>query len=60
VLYVVYGALLHMYETGTVVAVGDAESHLRDYIAAVRTQDVAVNVKIPVAGSMTYEDLGVG
>jgi 2,4'-dihydroxyacetophenone dioxygenase len=60
VLYVVYGALLHMDETGAVVAVGDAESHLRDYMAAVSTQDVAANVRIPVGGSMTYEGLGIG
>jgi len=60
VLYVVYGALLHMDDTGAVVAVGDAESHLRDYKAAVSTHAVAAKVRIPTGGIMTYQELGIG
>lgn len=55
VVYVVYGALLHMDETGAIVAVGDAESHLRDYAAAVRARDPKAKIKIPVGGTMQYE-----
>jgi quercetin dioxygenase-like cupin family protein len=58
VLFVVYGAMLHMNEAGEIVAVGDAESHLRDYPAAIRAQDAAAKIgAIPVGGSMEFERL---
>jgi len=56
VMFVVYGAMLHMDDAGAIVAVGDAESHLRDYPAAIRAQDAKAKVgEIPVGGSMAYE-----
>lgn len=58
VVYVVYGALLHLDEAGAVVAVGDAESHLRDYAAAIHAQEgISVIGRIPVGGSMAFERL---
>jgi quercetin dioxygenase-like cupin family protein len=55
VVFVVYGAMLHMDEAGAIVAVGDAESHLRDYPAAIRAQDAKTKIgEIPVGGNMGY------
>jgi 2,4'-dihydroxyacetophenone dioxygenase len=56
VVFVVYGALLHLDETGAVAAIGDAESHLRDYAQAVRALGGGAKVgAIPIGGSMTMQ-----
>ncbi len=55
VIFVVYGAMLHMNEAGEIVVVGDAESHLRDWPEAIRKQGGGKAVgEIPVGGAMGY------
>lgn len=49
------GILLPPHEhTGEVLAVGDAESHLRDYPAALRAQGKPVPAELPIGGAMKY------
>ncbi len=57
VLFIVYGAMLHLGPEGDVVAVGDAESHLRDWPAAVRSQGKRLPATLPIGGSMRYRPL---
>jgi quercetin dioxygenase-like cupin family protein len=54
VLFVVYGAMIHLGPDGEVLAVGDAESHLRDWPAALRAQGKAVPDVLPIGGAMGY------
>jgi quercetin dioxygenase-like cupin family protein len=55
VIFVVYGAMLHMDAAGTIVAVGDAESHLRDWPEAIRKQNGGKPIgTIAVGGAMGY------
>ena len=54
VLFVMYGALLHLGPDGAVVAVTDAESVLRDYPALLRQQGKPVPDVLPVGGTMAY------
>ena len=53
-LFVVYGAMIHTTLEGEVLANGDAESHLRDYPAALKAQGKALTTPIPVGGAMGY------
>lgn len=53
VYFVIYGAMLHLDEAGQVVAVGDAESHLREWQEALRAQGKAVP-PIITGGRMHY------
>jgi 2,4'-dihydroxyacetophenone dioxygenase len=57
VVFVVYGAMIHLGPQGDVLAVGDAESHLRDWPAAVRAQGKALPETLPIGGSMAYRPL---
>lgn len=54
VIFVVYGAMIHLGAAGEVLAVGDAESHLRDWPAALRAQGQPVPETLPIGGSMAY------
>jgi len=54
VVFVVYGAMIHLGPQGEVLAVGDAESHLRDWPAAVRAQGKRLPETLPIGGSMAY------
>ena len=54
VLFVMYGALLHLGPDGAVVAVTDAESVLREYPALLRQQGKPVPDTLPVGGTMAY------
>lgn len=54
VIFVVYGAMLHLDEDGNVVAVGDPESHLREWPAELRAQGKKVPESVPVGGAMSY------
>ena len=54
VLFVMYGALLHLGPDGAVVAVTDAESVLREYPALLRQQGKPVPDVLPVGGAMAY------
>ncbi len=57
VLFVIYGALLHLDPDGTIVAVTDAESVLEEYPRRLREQGVALPAALPVGGSMGYRAL---
>jgi quercetin dioxygenase-like cupin family protein len=55
VLFIIYGAMLHLTpEDGSVVAVTDAESVLREYPELLRRQGKPVPEVLPVGGSMAY------
>jgi quercetin dioxygenase-like cupin family protein len=55
VVFMVYGALLHLDASGAVIAVGDAENHLRDYAAAIHAQNGRAKIgAIPVGGTMAF------
>ena len=58
VLFVIYGAMLHLDMAGTVMAVTDAESVLEEYSRRLRDQGIALGAKLPVGGSMQYRALG--
>jgi quercetin dioxygenase-like cupin family protein len=53
VIYIIHGAMLVMDPPGTVVAVLDAESHLRDWAVALRAQSKRVP-DIIVGGQIRY------
>ncbi|HUL83697.1 MAG TPA: hypothetical protein VL131_16235 [Gammaproteobacteria bacterium] len=54
VVFIVYGAMIHLGPKGEVLAIGDAESHLRDWPAAVRAQGKALPATLPIGGAMRY------
>ena len=54
VLFVMYGAMLHLGPGGEVVGVTDAESVLREYPALLRQQGKPVPSHLPTGGSMAY------
>jgi len=47
-------AMIHLGPHGEVLAVGDAESHLRDWPAALRAQGQPVLTTLPIGGAMRY------
>ncbi len=57
VVFVVCGAMIHYGPSGEILAVGDAESHLRDWPAALRAQGKPVPATLPVGGAMRYRAL---
>lgn len=54
VLFIIYGAMLHLGAGGEVVAVTDAESVLREYPALLREQGQTVPEALPIGGTMAY------
>ena len=46
--------MIHLGPQGEVLAVGDAESHLRDWPAALRAQGKPVPKTLPIGGAMRY------
>ena len=57
VLFVIYGAMLHLDEAGTIVGVTDAESCLAEYPRLLTEQGSAVPDRIATGGFMTYAAL---
>jgi len=57
VLFVMYGAMLHMDGSGAIVGVTDAESVLREYPQLLREQGKPVPDKLPIGGAMAYRPL---
>jgi 2,4'-dihydroxyacetophenone dioxygenase len=53
VLFVIYGALLHLDESGNPVAITDAASVIEEYGRRLREQGLEVP-KVPVGGAMGY------
>lgn len=57
VLFIIYGAMLHLDDEGQVVAVTDAESVLREYPQRLRDQGTALPDAVPTGGMMAYKAL---
>lgn len=57
VLFVIYGALLHLDPEGTLLAVTDAESVMEEYPRRLREQGKPVPERVPVGGAMGYRAL---
>ena len=57
VLYVIYGAMLHMDENGAVLGITDAESCLTEYPRLLREQGTPVPERIATGGFMAYSSL---
>jgi 2,4'-dihydroxyacetophenone dioxygenase len=57
VLFVIYGAMLHLGANSEVVAVTDAESVLREYPQLLRAQGKDLPAAVPTGGAMSYRAL---
>jgi 2,4'-dihydroxyacetophenone dioxygenase len=57
VLFIMYGAMLHLDAHGGVLAVTDAESVIRDYAALLKQQGKAVPTNVPIGGTMEYRSI---
>ena len=57
ILFILYGAMLHMDESGAIVAVTDAESVLAEYAQRLRDQNIPLPAHLPVGGRMAYRPL---
>jgi len=55
VLFIMYGAMLHLGPGGEIVGVTDAESVLREYPQLLRAQGKPLPSVIPTGGSMAYK-----
>src|SRR5690606_35038992 len=58
VLFVIYGAMLHLGEHGAIVGVTDAESCLAEYPRLLTEQGTPVPEAIATGGLMAYRRLG--
>jgi 2,4'-dihydroxyacetophenone dioxygenase len=58
VLFVIYGAMLHLGEGGQVIGVTDAESCLVEYPERLRDQGLAPPERVATGGFMAYAPLG--
>jgi len=56
ILFVMSGAMLHLDETGAVVAVTDAQSVIRDYAALLRAQNEVLPM-LPIGRGIKYTQL---
>jgi quercetin dioxygenase-like cupin family protein len=54
VIFIIYGAMLHLDLQGNVVAVTDAENVQREYPQLLRQQGQPVPRSLPIGGSMSY------
>lgn len=57
ILFIMYGAMLHLDEDKKIVGVTDAESVLREYPELLRKQGKPVPAALPVGGAMAYKAL---
>ena len=57
ILFIMYGAMIHLDEDGAVLGITDAESVLREYPELLRQQGKAVPEALPVGGSMSYRKI---
>ncbi len=57
VLFIIYGAMLHMDGSGAILGVTDAESVLAEYRQRLIAQNVPLPVHLPVGGRMAYRSL---
>jgi len=57
VLFIIYGAMIHLDNEGNAVAITDAASVLEEYPRRLREQGVALPKHVPVGGGMSYQSL---
>jgi quercetin dioxygenase-like cupin family protein len=57
VLFIMYGAMLHLDADGGILAVSDAESVIREYAALLKQQGKTVPTKLPIGGTMDYRSI---
>lgn len=60
VLFIIYGAMLHLDPAGTIVGVTDAESVIREYALRLREQGKDLPAALPIGGAMDYRPLPRG
>ena len=58
VIFIIYGAMLHLAEDGSVLGITDAESVIAEYTAKVRATHPDIELNVPIGGAMSY--VGVG
>jgi 2,4'-dihydroxyacetophenone dioxygenase len=54
VLFILYGAMLHMDEGGAIIGVTDAESVLAEYVQRLTEQKAPLPTSLPIGGRMAY------
>lgn len=54
VIFIIYGAMLHMGDDGTIIGITDAESVIAEYTAKVRAAHPGIELNVPIGGSMAY------
>jgi 2,4'-dihydroxyacetophenone dioxygenase len=57
VLFIMYGAMLHLDTNGGILAVTDAESVIREYAALLKQQSKPVPSSLPIGGTMDYRSI---
>ncbi|MBO9580600.1 MAG: 2,4'-dihydroxyacetophenone dioxygenase family protein [Sphingobium sp.] len=57
VLFILYGAMLHMDESGAIIGVTDAESVLAEYTQRLKDRNIPLPAHLPVGGRMAYRKL---
>ena len=57
VLFIIYGAMLHMDPAGTIVGVTDAASVIGEYAQRLREQGIEPPAALPIGGAMAYRPL---
>jgi 2,4'-dihydroxyacetophenone dioxygenase len=57
VLFILYGAMLHMDESGAIIGVTDAESVLAEYAQRLSEQKIPLPAHLPIGGCMAYRAL---
>ena len=57
ILFILYGAMLHMDNDGVIIGVTDAESVLAEYAQRLKEQGSPLPAHLPVGGRMVYRPL---
>ena len=58
ILFILYGAMLHLDEAGGVIGITDADSVIAEYAARLDEQGAAIPANLPIGGRMAYQALG--
>lgn len=54
VIFIIYGAMLHLGDDGGVIAITDAQSVIAEYVAKVRAARPDLELDLPIGGAMSY------
>lgn len=54
IIFIIYGAMLHLGEDGSVIGITDAQSVIAEYTAKVRVAHPDIELNVPIGGSMSY------